>query len=154
MIIFVLLFVLLLAGAVIWLLISFKNDRDEFLPSKVANIHYDKETQKLTFNGGVSGQPYSFFGSGTVWHAEDGRRLNAFGESRLTDIMARFRIEENNRLIEKREKIFSDLHSRSHSSYPEPLYDDREESGTILGYNVDGGRHNWRKNWVIYENNF
>ena len=153
MIIFVLIFVLLLVCVVTWLLINFKRERDEFLPSKVANIHYDKETQKLTFNGGVSGQLYSFFGSGTVWHTEDGRRLNTLWESRLTDIMARFKIEENNRLIEKREKIFSELHSRS-NSYQSPFHEDDGDSDTILGYDVDGGRHNWKKGWVIYENNF
>ena len=153
MIIFVIIFVLLLAGAATWLLINFKNDRDEFLSSKVSNISYDKATEKLTFNGGVSGEEYSFFGSGTVWRTKDGHRLDTIMERRLTDIMARFKIEENNRLIEKREKIFSELHSRS-NSYQSPFHEDDGDSDTILGYDVNGGRHNWKKGWVIYENNF
>lgn len=109
MIVFVFAFLLVLAGCMIWLSASIRNDRREYLPNLVSNISYDENMCELSFIGGTSGKRRVYVGSGTVWRTADGRRVDTITEGWLSDIMARYRIEEKRRKIEERDRIFGEM---------------------------------------------
>lgn len=109
MIVFVFAFLLVLAGCMIWLSASIRNDRREYLPNLVSDIAYDENMCELSFIGGISGKRHVFIGSGTVWRNPDGRRVDTITEGWLSDIMARYRIEEKRRKIDERDRIFNEM---------------------------------------------
>ena len=87
-------FVLIVAGCVVWVSSSVNNDIMEYLPEMVGDICYNDKDGALSFTGAVSGKRMTFFGSGTVWRHEDGRRADVITEKRVTDIMAKYRRDE------------------------------------------------------------
>lgn len=109
MTVFVLVFLLIMIGSVIWLSASIRNDRREYLPNLVSDITYDENKRELSFIGGTSGERHVFVGRGTAWTTPDGRGVDAMTEVWLTDIMARYLLDEKRRKIEERDRIFEEM---------------------------------------------
>ena len=83
----ILLIALAIIGTAFYVLYAmYKRDEEEFLPSNVKDLEYDKETEIMSFKGGRTENPYAVRGSSTVWRTMGGKRLDTLMESKLSDI--------------------------------------------------------------------
>lgn len=71
---------------IVWGIVSRRHDREEFIPSKVKDLKYDKKTKTLTFKGARTGNECTAIGSNTVWYTVDGERFGTDLEAKLANI--------------------------------------------------------------------
>lgn len=80
---------------VLWGIVSYRHQKEEYVPANVKDLNYDEETQTLTFKGARTGNECTAIGKGTVWRAVSGERFGTTMEGKLADIYMYWKRQNN-----------------------------------------------------------